>query len=146
MSQLQKTQSRANHGRIDPAFHYFAIPALLVVFIAFLLQLVRHANVENGFLLLFAGATIVIALKTRLNAVKVQDRVIRLEERMRLQALCPELSREQVLQFTVPQLIALRFASDGELPGLAQTTLMGSLGPKQIKEQVQNWRGDYLRV
>lgn len=146
MSQTQQVQTRANHGRVDPIFHYFAMPALLVVFIAFLVHLVRHPDAGNGFMLLFAAAVIVVGLKARMNALKVQDRLIRLEERMRLQTLCPELASARVAQFTEGQLIALRFASDGELPGLAQEALSGDLTSKQIKERIQSWRGDSFRV
>ena len=146
MPQSQQVQTRANHMRTDPAFHYFALPALLVVLVARAVHLVRHPGVGNGVMLLFVAAVLVVAFKTRMYALKAQDRVIRLEERLRIQALCPAITGPQMMQLRENQLIALRFASDSELPGLVQAALAENLTSRQIKERVGEWRPDHFRI
>jgi hypothetical protein len=76
----------------------------------------------------------------------VQDRIIRLEERIRLQALAPTEWHSQIYRLTEDQLIGLRFAADDEVVELAKQALEGNLNRKQIKERIKNWRADYGRV
>ena len=87
-----------------------------------------------------------LVFKTRVYALKVQDRVIRLEERLRLAALLPAALQPRIGDLSVDQLIGLRFASDAELPGLVEKTLGGNLNRKQIKELIKNWKPDTWRV
>ncbi len=89
---------------------------------------------------------ILMALRARISALKAQDRVIRLEERLRLTALLPSSEHATISSFTSAQLIALRFASDTELPALARRTLAEHLNPKQIKKSITSWRPDYSRI
>jgi hypothetical protein len=88
-----------------------------------------------------------LAFLARLFALGVQDRVIRLEERMRYQRLLPEDLKPRIGEFTINQLVSLRFASDAELPTLARKVLDGKMiERKAIKQMVQNWRADYQRI
>jgi hypothetical protein len=91
-------------------------------------------------------AFILMALLGRMGAVRAQDRIIRLEERLRLASLLPADEQVHISEFTTAQLIALRFASDAELPALAHRTLTQNLEPKAIKQAIVNWRPDDLRI
>jgi hypothetical protein len=108
--------------------------------------LVRHPETSSIAFLVIAVLMLVTAFKTRLYALKVQDRIIRLEERLRLSGLLSEPLRSRVAELTESQLIALRFASDAEVPGLVQRTLNENLAAKQIKEMIRDWRPDRWRV
>jgi hypothetical protein len=139
-------QTRSNHVRFDPAFHFFLVPALLLFFLWTVIHLVRHLeSISVGFVVV-AVLMLVTAIKARLYALKVQDRVIRFEERLRLSGLLPEPLRSRIGELTEAQLIALRFASEAEIPALVQRTLSENLPAKQIKEEIREWRPDYLRV
>jgi hypothetical protein len=140
------TQSFANHGRFDPPFHFVLAPLGLAAIILSVILLVRKPGAGSILGVLLAVGFFMIAAKTRAYALKVQDRVIRLEERLRLSMLLPETSRPRIVELTEPQLIALRFASDAELPALAMRSLNEGLTSKQIKTSIQTWRGDYFRV
>jgi hypothetical protein len=140
------SQSYANHARTDPGFH-FVLTALVVASLVMSVGLfVRHPGLENGLLLLLTIALILNSLITRAYSLKVQDRVIRLEERLRLSMLLPEAVKPRIADLTVSQLVALRFASDAELPALAVRALNEGLTNKQIKSSIQSWRADTFRV
>jgi Family of unknown function (DUF6526) len=139
-------QTRSNHVRFDPAFHFFLAPALLLFLLWTVIHLVRHPeSISVGFVVV-AILMLVTATKARLYALKVQDRLIRLEERLRLSGLLPEPLRSRIGELTGAQLIALRFASDAEIPSLVQRALSENLPAKQIKEGIREWRPDYFRV
>jgi len=139
-------QTRSNHIRRDPAFHFFLIPALLLLLVWSVIHLVRHLQTASVAFAVIAVLMLVTALKARLYALKVQDRIIRLEEQLRLSGLLPEALRSRIGELSESQLIALRFASDGEVAGLVQQTLDGNWDRKQIKSAIKHWRPDYLRV
>lgn len=146
-------QSFATHTRFDPLFHFFLVPIFAIGLVLTLIHFFAHIT-EGDFsdhfhsflLILLAVAMLVLVFKTRLYALRVQDRVIRLEERLRLMQLLPEPLRSRIPEFTEGQLCGLRFASDAELPGLAERALNEKLSRKQIKQAVQIWRADYWRV
>lgn len=146
---MAATQSYKNHSRYDPLLHYFLVPMLLLNFI-FSFTLFRHHHHEHPHIafwwILLSFVLLLIPMSTRRSALKVQDRVIRLEERIRLGLLLPAAEHSTILSLTASQLIALRFASDGELPALAKRALAENLTAKQIKQAIVTWRPDNHRV
>ena len=140
------TQSFANHTRLDPAFHFFLLPLGIVAIVLSVIHIIHRPSIASTLLVVLAVGFFMIAGKSRGYSLKVQDRVIRLEERLRLAMLLPEAARSRIGELTESQLIALRFASDAELPGLAMRALNEGLTKKQIKSAIQSWRGDYFRV
>ncbi len=139
-------QNLANHTRWDPPFHFFILPVFLITWIVSIVVLVRHPCFYSAWGVVLATAAAIAVLKIRQYAVKVQDRVIRLEERLRLATLLPATQQAQIARLSEDQLIGLRFASDEELPGLVSKTLTESLKRSDIKKAIRNWRGDYWRV
>jgi len=139
-------QNLANHVRYDPLFHFFLLPVFLISLIASINMLVNHRDLHSLWFMIAVLALVIAVFKIRLYALKVQDRVIRLEERLRLTALLPEAERAQIPKLTEQQLVALRFASDEELPALAKRAWSENLRPADIKKSIRNWRPDYWRV
>src|SRR5580692_5085772 len=144
---MSKTpQSLKNHGRLDPFYHLFNFAFYLanLVFAGF--REYHHHDIVSAWYLVLSVAVIVPILKLRLYPLKVQDRVIRLEERLRLQALAPTQWHSQIYKLSEDQLIGLRFADDDEVVELAKQALEHNLNRKQIKERIKNWRPDNWRV
>ena len=146
-------QTFAHHTRFDPLFHFFLLPifgiAVIMSLIHFFNHLRRgtgHGNVHSFLMVVLAIALLVLVVKTRLYALKVQDRVIRLEERLRLMQLLQEPLRSRIPELTEGQLIGLRFASDAEVPALVDRALKEKLSRSDIKKSIKNWRPDYWRV
>ena len=139
-------QSYANHGRFDPPFHFFLAPLGIAAVIMSIIICVRRPSLRSALFIVLSVGFLLIAGKARSYALKVQDRVIRLEERLRLAMLLPDSLRPRIMELTEGQLIGLRFACDAELPGLTQRALNENLTKKQIKMAVQNWRADEFRV
>lgn len=139
-------QSAKNHTRWDPLFHFFVVPVVSITVIVAIVQAVRFPGAASAWNVVFVAALATAAFKVRLYALKVQDRVIRLEERLRLSALLDEKSRARIDELSEAQLVALRFASDSEVPTLFEMTLNRKLGRPDIKTAIQQWRPDYFRV
>jgi hypothetical protein len=141
------TQSYANHRRFVAPFHFFALPILMLNVIYVIYKAARGVSFDSVWNVLVALALVLVALFARLFALKVQDRVIRLEERLRMAQILPADLRGRLDEFTVEQLVALRFASDAELPDLARKVLGEKIDKRDpIKKMVKNWRGDYARA
>jgi hypothetical protein len=141
-----KAQTYENHGRLHPFFHFVLVPILFINVILSIVWLVRNPSLTSAWYLVMALALVILATLARTNPMKVQDRVIRLEERLRLYALLPESQRHRIPELTEDQLIGLRFASDDELPALAERALNEKLTRKDIKKAIVNWRADHWRV
>jgi hypothetical protein len=142
----QQEQNLKNHARFDPMFHAFLSLGALILLGSAIYALVRQPDWMSALRVFGVLWLIVLMFKTRLYALKVQDRVIRLEERLRLMQLLPESSRPRMGELSEGQLIALRFASDGEVPGLVKQALDGKWDQKQIKQAIRTWRPDFFRV
>src|ERR1700744_5473180 len=142
----QAAQSFSHHSRRHLPFHFFLIPLLLTHLIITIIYLVRHPGLLAGWLVVLSVAVLTLAFMVRINPLKVQDSLILLEDRMRLTALLPEPLRMRIPELTEKQLIALRFASDAEIPRLVAETLQSNLRSKDIKRRIENWRPDHLRV
>ncbi len=143
---MPNPQSYSNHGRVDPPFHFFVLPVFGIALIFTIVHLFRHPKLHSALMLVVILAFITVLFKIRLYSLKVQDRVIRLEERLRLSTLLDPSLRPRINEITERQLIALRFASDAELPALAARALNEKLEPKEIKKSIQHWRPDNWRV
>jgi hypothetical protein len=143
---MAEPQTFSNHTRFDPPFHFFVLPVFAVSLIITIVHLVRHPGLHSAWIVIFMLAAVTAIFKIRLNSLKVQDRVIRLEERLRLSTLLDLALRARIPELTEAQLIGLRFASDAELPALAARALNEKLTRDQIKKAIQTWRPDYWRV
>jgi hypothetical protein len=142
----QTPQNYSNHTRYDPAFHFILTPILIITLIQGVVEAVHRPNFHNIWMVVFFFAVFLAAFLTRSYAAKVQDRVIRLEERLRLAELVAAPIRPQLGRLTERQLIALRFASDEEAPALVERALAENLAPVDIKKSILNWRSDNWRV
>ena len=141
-----RTQTYKNHTRLLPPFHFFVIPVLLINLLNTIRHLYQAPSRSMAFSVVVASALLMLGFLARVMAVTVQDRVIRLEMRHRLKEALPFDLHNRINELTPRQLVALRFASDEELPALVREVLAGTLvTPKAIKERVKNWQGDYLR-
>ena len=139
-------QSFKNHARFDPPFHFVLLFVFLANLIISIVYVVKHPGFYSAWYVVLSVAAILALLKMRLYPLKVQDRVIRLEERMRLQALAPTEWHTQIYRLSEDQLIGLRFAADDEVVELAKQALEHNLNRKQIKERIKDWRPDNWRV
>ena len=142
-------QNFKNHGRLDSATHLFIFPIFLLNFFFSIYATIHHWPWHRDYHLwwiVMSIALMVFATRTRMQDLKLQDRIIRLEERLRLAALLPAAEQAHVHELSTHQLVALRFASDAEIPALVHKTLTQNLEPKAIKQSITHWRADYLRV
>jgi hypothetical protein len=149
MAAMPAPQTYKNHTRYDPLFHFTIIPLALIAFFGAIHLTVHDWPRQHGahiLWILLSFTSILIAGMARSSALRAQDRVIRLEERLRYAALLSPAEAAAAEALTLRQIIALRFASDAELPALIKRTLAENLPPKQIKESIVTWRPDNDRV
>jgi hypothetical protein len=142
----KRPQTFANHSRLDPLFHFIVLPVFAFSAIGAVIHFLWHPSLHSGALFVVSVAAFIAVTKIRTYSLKVQDRVIRLEERLRLATLMPEPLRSRIPELTEAQLIGLRFASDSEVAKLAERALNEKLSRADIKKAIQNWRPDYWRI
>jgi hypothetical protein len=144
----EKPQNLQNHARFVPPFHMFVLPVFLLNAGWTIYHVIKAGiSFESILMVLMAFALLTLALFARVFALTVQDRVIRLEMRLRLAEILPPDLATRIPEFNVVQLVSLRFAGDAELPALARKVLDEKLSDrKAIKQLVKNWQGDYLRA
>jgi hypothetical protein len=142
-------QSLQNHARFDPAMHFFIVPVLLIN-VGVAIYVAMHFRHDYPYLghwtILLSLALLVLAVRSRMNDLKTQNRIIRLEERLRIASMLPAEQLAHINELTMGQLVALRFACDEELPALVHTALTQNLEPKAIKQRISTWRADNHRV
>jgi len=141
-------QNFANHGKFFPPLHFFVIPVLTINLVRVLFVWIKSGFSLGGFLQVLVAIALPLGfLSARVMALRVQDRVIRLEEQLRFERLLPADLKVRIGEFSVDQCIALRFACDAELPLLARKVLDDKVTErKAIKKMVANWKPDYLRA
>ena len=140
-------QNFKNHGRIIPMYHGVAFAVLAINVLWSLYRVVTRFSWETLLAFALGVALVLIFFYARIMAQTVQDRVIRLEERLRMERVLPSDLRSRIGEFTVDQLCSLRFAPDAELPELARKVLDEKLTDrKAIKRMIKNWRPDFLRA
>ena len=142
-----KSQSLSRHTRWDPIFHFFALPVLMLLFPLYsIVHLVRHPDHISVIVVVVALALAVNTFRTRTYPLAVQDRLIALEERLRIEKILGAAGKDLGSQLSDDQLIGLRFASDGELAELVRMTLAEKLPRKEVKKRVKSWRADHRRA
>jgi hypothetical protein len=146
MADMQ-TQTYANHRRFFPLFHFVTVPILVANLLVQLTMAYRRPGVWSGWNVLVAFALVALAFAARLMALRVQDRLIRLEERLRLQQILPADLRGRIGELRTGQLIAMRFCDDAEVPDLCRAVLNGEVKDRgEIKRRIKTWRPDTMRA
>ncbi|HJW43547.1 MAG TPA: DUF6526 family protein [Geothrix sp.] len=143
---MSRPQTYETHRRVDPWYHYVLTAAALLAFVLAVSALFRRPGLQEAFALVIALAAILLTLKVRSYALRVQDRVIRLEETLRMERILPVDLRGRIQDLAPEQFVALRFASDAELADRVREALDEGLGGEAIKKRIQQWRPDHFRV
>jgi hypothetical protein len=147
MNMTATTQTYANYTRWHPPFHFFVAPVLLINVIWSIVHFFYYPGWNQGWAIVVSIALVVLAVIARSNALRAQDRIIRLEEQIRYKQILPADFAEQSRSLTINQIIALRFAPDEEVETLVRGILEGRLKKSSdIKRAINNWRADNLRV
>jgi Family of unknown function (DUF6526) len=143
----ERVQSLQKHHRWLPPYHFFVMPVLLVNFLNELRHLIAQQTLHAAWMVVLAAGLLMLGFLSRTQALTVQDRVIRLEMRLRLRGLLPADMHPMINDLTHRQMVALRFASDAELADLVREIREGKLQTsKDIKARIKNWQADWLRA
>ena len=143
---MSAPQTYATHRRLDPLYHFFLLPVFLITVVVTVRHFIEHPSLHAGWVLVLSAALVLLALQVRVYALKVQDRLIRLEEQLRLTQLLPGDLKARIPELTVKQLVGLRFAADAEVPDRVREALQEQLSGEAIKKRIQAWRPDEFRV
>lgn len=143
---MAEPQTYANHRRRDPLQHYVLMPILLITWAASIWLAVKHPTMHSIWLAVVAFAILMLSIQVRIYALKVQDRLIRLEETLRMERLLPADMKARIPELTVKQMVGLRFASDAELADRVREAIAENLSGEAIKKRIQAWRADTFRV
>ena len=144
---MPQGQTYANHRKFVPLYHFVLAPLLLMNVGYAVWCVVKDFGFDRIVYLTTAAALIIMYLFVRIFATRAQDRVIRLEERLRFQRVLPDALKPRIEEFTPSQMVGLRFASDAEVPDLARRVLDEDIRDQEaIKKLIKEWRGDYYRV
>jgi hypothetical protein len=139
-------QTFATHRRFDFVYHVVAfLLALAALGVAITLG-VRHPSGQTLWNGLASLALLLIFFKAREYPLRAQDRIIRLEEQLRLARVLADPLRGRIQELTEAQLVGLRFAPDAELASLVEAALTEHLDREAIKKRIQNWKPDTFRV
>ena len=139
-------QTYANHRRLDPVFHQLAFGLWVLIFAFAVRHMIHAPGIGPAWEILVSLLLLVLALCARTYSLKNQDRIIRLEETLRLERVLSPGMRPRIAELSVGQMVSLRFASDEELPGLVEQTLAENLDRETIKKRIRTWRPDTHRV
>jgi len=141
------SQSFESHTQWTPAFHFVSAPLAGLFLVWSIKRLISNPGGDTAYMLIGALALFTATFMARLSALRVQDRLIRLEERLRLTRVLPADLHGRIEELRPRQLIALRFASDGEVTELVRSVLSTpTMEPKEIKRQIRSWRPDHFRA
>jgi hypothetical protein len=141
-------QDFKNHRRFDPLWHFAGVLIVSIGFVGAVMHAIRHPDgYWNWFFAAYTLGVMLCVARARTQTLTVQNRVIRLEMRLRLKEVLPSALAGRINELTVGQLVGLRFASDAELPGLVERCLNGQLaGAEAVKKEIKNWQPDWLRA
>ena len=139
-------QTYATHRRFDPLYHFVALPLAFALVVIGAILAWKHAGLAGVWQLVLAILVLFLALKIRIYALRVQDRLIRLEEGLRMERLLPEDLKQRIPRLRPEQCVGLRFAADAELAERMQEALTGDLSGEAIKKRIKTWRPDDFRV
>lgn len=143
---MSQPQTYANHRRFEPMQHFVLTPILLITWIATIWQAIKHPNLHSVWLAVLGFAILMVAIQVRVYALKVQDRVIRLEETLRMERILPDDLKGRIAELAPKQFVGLRFADDAELAHRVREALDQNLSGEAIKKRIQTWRPDTFRV
>ncbi|WLT30061.1 DUF6526 family protein [Geothrix sp. PMB-07] len=139
-------QTYANHRRLEPLQHFVLTPILLITWIATIWQAIKFPSLHSVWVAVLGFVILMVAMQVRMYALKVQDRVIRLEETLRMERILPAELKERIPELSVKQMVGLRFAADAELAQRVREALDEKLDGEAIKKRIQTWRPDDFRV
>ena len=143
---MSEPQTYANHRRLEPIQHFVLMPILLATLFATVWHAVKFPSLHSAWVAVLALAFLMVAVQVRVYALKVQDRLIRLEETLRMERILPQDLKARIPELTMKQMVGLRFAADAELADRVRNVLDEHLSGEAIKKRIQAWRPDTFRV